>query len=107
MNGLDRIIEERRRQLFHKGWTLEHDAEHGRKRLLWAALGKLCASLGIEIRWRYRQPPRIPGRMHINSGVPWHDYEPPWTAFSVAGGSEQLAVEAGALIAAGLDQEEA
>lgn len=38
MNGVERIAAERRRQVDSEGWTPEHDDEHQRDELAWAAV---------------------------------------------------------------------
>lgn len=62
MNGIERIVAERQRQIEEEGWTAEHDDTHTSEQLAMAAA---C----------YAAPEKIYVRLEFAGGVDFHD---PW-----------------------------
>lgn len=94
MTGVDRIRAERQRQLEVKGYSTEHDAEHGPEELLQAAI---AYTLGSE-PWAL-----ITGRRKAVPGtLTWWPWKPDQLHLTPADRRRELA-KAGALIAAAID----
>lgn len=87
MNGIERIADERKRQLEVEGWTAAHDSQHDRHELAFAA-----AAYAIPPGYRREQSDGTPPEW------PW---DPKWWK---PGDRVRELAKAGALIAAEIDR---
>jgi len=99
VSGIDLIAAERQRQIDAEGWTVEHDDEHSRNELAWAA-----ASYAIPPARGPLYEGEHPTYIYADTGLPitW-PWDAEWWNPSPEDRVREL-VKAGALVAAEIDR---